>query len=554
MVQSDFRPVVNDQEYLKTKTIVDHFGKRIGLVLDKQLQEKARQERNWASDILSKWWDEEIYLKWRQPLAPKMNMVGYDSDWSFWPPKDNSQIERVALQLHFYGQIFQSIRQIFSLFYILRLENDGRCPTHIVIIRKRRFFVFDLFDDENILTPPEIEYQLHEIVKLSEKQTNNAMGLGALTALPRDDWALIREHFCEIDSRNELGLNLIEESLMIYSLEDKNVDNLTDLCKLVMLGDPVMRWFDKSIVVVVTQNGVFGSNCDHTVYEGLIPLQINENVHKQTKFLNGVWNKQQTHSAANPKTNAYEIIFYTDQILHDAIERGRELFFKEANDYDCITTTVPLCTKMDITKKINVHPDTYFQLCLQLGYYQLHHRAAPTYETASTRRYYKGRTETCRTCTSEVIQWCKAMVDEKNVTDGMKRKLFLIAVKRHRQLMTEASSNEGCDRHLFGLSMLATEKGYKFTLDDDPSWKKSGGGGNFILSTSCLGFRTTCGGTAPMCSTGYGVFYRIGPDATAFFISAYHSCPETSASALSQSITDALINVKSLFANITSNL
>jgi hypothetical protein len=41
----------------------------------------------------------------------------------------------------------------------------------------------------------------------------------------------------------------------------------------------------------------------------------------------------------------------------------------------------------------------------------------------------------------------------------------------------------------------------------------SGGSGNFILSTSSLGYGITGGGTPPMCLNGYGVFYRIGNDA-----------------------------------------
>ena len=40
----------------------------------------------------------------------------------------------------------------------------------------------------------------------------------------------------------------------------------------------------------------------------------------------------------------------------------------------------------------------------------------------------------------------------------------------------------------------------------------SGGGGNFVLSTSCIGYTTVFGGVAPMCPHGYGVFYRIGDD------------------------------------------
>ena len=40
----------------------------------------------------------------------------------------------------------------------------------------------------------------------------------------------------------------------------------------------------------------------------------------------------------------------------------------------------------------------------------------------------------------------------------------------------------------------------------------SGGAGNFILSSSFVGFTTVYGGVAPMCKNGYGVIYRIQDD------------------------------------------
>lgn len=33
------------------------------------------------------------------------------------------------------------------------------------------------------------------------------------------------------------------------------------------------------------------------------------------------------------------------------------------------------------------------------------------YETAMTRRFYHGRTETIRPCTVEAVEWCKSMLD-----------------------------------------------------------------------------------------------------------------------------------------------
>lgn len=37
----------------------------------------------------------------------------------------------------------------------------------------------------------------------------------------------------------------------------------------------------------------------------------------------------------------------------------------------------------------------------------------------------------------------------------------------------------------------------------------SGGGGNFILSSSLVGYTTVLGAVAPMVHQGYGFFYRI---------------------------------------------
>ena len=40
----------------------------------------------------------------------------------------------------------------------------------------------------------------------------------------------------------------------------------------------------------------------------------------------------------------------------------------------------------------------------------------------------------------------------------------------------------------------------------------SGGGGNFVLSTSCIGYYDVHGGMAPMVTNGYGFFYSIRDD------------------------------------------
>lgn len=101
----------------------------------------------------------------------------------------------------------------------------------------------------------------------------------------------------------------------------------------------------------------------------------------------------------------------------------------------------------------------------------------------------------------------------------------------------------GFDRHLLGLYLIAKEEGLPVPeLYTDPLYAKrfgptlfhftcivwcqfdisstnvlcvcvsSGGGGNFVLSTSLVGYTTVLGGVAPMVPHGYGFFYRIRDD------------------------------------------
>ncbi|CAF1074229.1 unnamed protein product [Rotaria sordida] len=568
------RAVVNNDEYVRTKKIVEQFAKGAGRQLHEQLKTNIenRQERNW----LTKWWDEEIYLKWRLPIAPDISMIIFNCLIS---PKINSQLTRTCIHIHACALVFEAIREerypisyvgkhpmtmhqfkyFFNTCRIPHKECDKLVsafrtvsedvqtpPTHVVIIRNGHLFTFDLYESKKLLTPPEILQRLEDIVKQSDQSPG--LGLGALTALPRDEWAEIHNHLCQINEKNRINFQIIEQALLVYALEDDNSENLTELARIGMLKNPQSRWFDRPNVYIVTRNGLIVANDEHSAYEGIVPVQINSHIQNHIDSLEKI-NSWPILSDPYNKIIVRELLFIHDSYVLNAINRAVTLFYHSADNIEIRVINVTQCTKEDIKQYVRIHPDTFFQLCLQLAYFKLHeHKSASTYETASTRRFYRGRTETIRTCTPEVVTWCHAMTNsDKQLTKIEKRKLFLIAANRHQELTTKASENQGCDRHLLGLSMIAYLTGKSFELTNDPSWIKSGGSSNFILSTSCLGFNTSLGGTGPMCLNGYGVFYRIGSDAITFFVSAYRNCSDTNAQALADSIERTLIEVKTSF-------
>lgn len=84
------------------------------------------------------------------------------------------------------------------------------------------------------------------------------------------------------------------------------------------------------------------------------------------------------------------------------------------------------------------------------------------------------------------------------------------AITEHQNLQLAARQGKGVDRHLFGLWCAAYLNGMDIPdIFNDPLYSKSGGGGNFVLSTSTLGFTVNNGFVGPMVSHGYGVFYTI---------------------------------------------
>merc|ERR1711963_465296 len=88
----------------------------------------------------------------------------------------------------------------------------------------------------------------------------------------------------------------------------------------------------------------------------------------------------------------------------------------------------------------------------------------------------------------EALVFSKAFLDPKE-TCSKKAELLRKALNKQTSNMLEAVDMKACDRHLLALSIIAGDEGIaKPMLYKDPAWTKSGGGGNFKLSTSLSGY------------------------------------------------------------------
>jgi carnitine O-acetyltransferase len=195
-------------------------------------------------------------------------------------------------------------------------------------------------------------------------------------------------------------------------------------------------------------------------------------------------------------------------------------------------------------KQYKVSPDAVFQISLQLAYLRLHGKVAATYESASTRQYARGRTETGRSANVDTVAFIKAF-DDANTTGSEKYALFSKAATAHVQYVREAVKGNAVDRHLLGLRMLTWEEGSTLhPLFTDPLFSRSN---YWQLSTSQLDLKHIVSiGFGPVVPDGYGVCYLISKDYIMVTITAFKDSKVTSSSKMFAGIQESLDDVFAL--------
>ncbi|XP_007170354.2 peroxisomal carnitine O-octanoyltransferase isoform X1 [Balaenoptera acutorostrata] len=533
------KPFANEEEYKKTEAIVQKFQNGIGEKLQQKLLERAKEKRNWLED----WWLNVAYLDVRIPSQLHVNFGGPASHIEhYWPPKEGTQLERGSISLwHIlnYWQLLRKeklpvhkvgntpldmnqFRMLFatckvpgitrdSLINYFRTESEGHCPSHIAVMCRGRVFVFDVMHEGCLMTPPEILRQLTYIQKKCRREPDGP-GVAALTSEERTRWAKAREYLISLNPENLTMLEKIQSSLLVFCLDDGSPrvtpEDYSQVATKVLTGDPTVRWGDKSYNLISFSNGVFGCNCDHAPYDAMVIVSISYYVDQKIFESEGKWTgSDKVQDIPLPE----ELVFTVDEKVLNDINQAKAQYFKQASDLQLLVYAFTSFGKK-LTKKKKLHPDTFVQLALQLAYYRLHGRPGCCYETAMTRYFFHGRTETVRSCTVEAVRWCQSMQGPSASLFEQQHRM-LEAFAKHNKMMKDCSTGKGFDRHLLGLSLIAKEECLPVPeLFTDPLFSRSGGGGNFVLSTSLIGYLRVQGVVVPMVHNGYGFFYHIRDD------------------------------------------
>lgn len=198
-------------------------------------------------------------------------------------------------------------------------------------------------------------------------------------------------------------------------------------------------------------------------------------------------------------------------------------------------------------KRAKLHPDFFMQMAIQLAMFRMHQTFVATYETGHTRAFYHGRTDTVRSLSVESAAFVRAMMDEA-ASAADKLSALKTACAAHGEQLQRVLTGQGIDRHMLGLYIGAHLRGSEpFPLIfTDKAYKLSGGGGNYRMSTSNVGYTPLFGGFAPMTADGYGVCYAMLESRMNVIVTTWHSCAETSASRMRDTIAQALCDMRTM--------
>ncbi|KAI2469874.1 acyltransferase ChoActase/COT/CPT [Annulohypoxylon bovei var. microspora] len=522
-------PLLSPAELAASKKAVDDFIKPGGV--GQKLQEKliARREKSEIKNWLAEWWNDAAYLSYRDPVVPyvsyfyshrddrrRRNPAKRAAALSTAALEFKKQVDSGSLEPEYMKKLpicMDSYKWMFNASRVparpadYPVKFDPNEHKHIIVIRKNRFFKVAHEVNGKQLNTTELESQFARIYDLAER----GPAVGALTSENRDIWTDARQTLLDASPKNKAALEAIESASFLVCLDDASPVTLEERAHQYWHGDGQNRWYDKPLQFVVNDNGTSGFLGEHSMMDGTPTHRLNDYVN------DAIFGNKLDFSDPSVRSNLPDPVpvnFEVTKEVQGEIDRAIKDFNEVIGQHELSVQAYQAYGK-GLIKKFKCSPDAYVQLVIQLAYHKMYGKNRPTYESAATRRFQQGRTETCRTVSDDSVAFCNAMadpeVDPKDRVDAFRK-----AVAAHIEYISAASDGKGVDRHLFGLKKLLEPGQDLPAIYKDPAFAYSS---SWHLSTSQLSSEFFNGyGWSQVIDAGFGIAYMINENSINFNI------------------------------------
>eukprot|EP00817_Percolomonadidae_sp_ATCC50343_P005810 CAMPEP_0117418528 /NCGR_PEP_ID=MMETSP0758-20121206/279_1 /TAXON_ID=63605 /ORGANISM="Percolomonas cosmopolitus, Strain AE-1 (ATCC 50343)" /LENGTH=367 /DNA_ID=CAMNT_0005199061 /DNA_START=673 /DNA_END=1773 /DNA_ORIENTATION=+ len=347
--------------------------------------------------------------------------------------------------------------------------------------------------------------------------------------MKRQKWANARNQLLSDSPRNRYSIDFIDKALFMIVLDSRDTQTMHEKQVCMAHGGILEihnRWFDK-LQLIISNNGTAMFSMEHS------------SIDADTLAAYMIKMVQDGKDNA-PLVPSQDDVLYIENLINenplawklkwDLSREGLRYMKKATLRAEAWVRSLQL-TSLHFQdfgskriKSLGVSPDAFIQMAFQLTYYLLFNRTVSVYESINTKRFYHGRTETCRSSSWSSAQFVHAFVDI-NESRASKEEKLRAACAQHKDLIKAAKAGFGVDRHLLALQLLAYHRAQQYpnytipSIFTDVAYSRMK---TDILSTSSIpSSNIQTGGFAPVVPQGFGISYLPTHDSIFFMISNY---------------------------------
>ncbi|MGB3654014.1 MAG: choline/carnitine O-acyltransferase, partial [Rivularia sp. (in: cyanobacteria)] len=476
-------PLLNQEELTQTQAVVEEFQQESGKKLQQQLEIiNSATKTSYVHD-----YREESFSEYRGALMINKNFGGILTPISQ-PELPQAKLAATWIvdTLKFYLKIKRrelepdrdsprSGNQPMCMIQYDNLFGWNRIPgikrdemrhsperENVIVIYRNTFYSLQPLKEE-IASVAEIEQQINWIL---ENTSSDEPALGALTAMKRAAWAVVRQGTAALPE-NARCLDLLDSALFVVCLDETAPANLEAAAGTVLHGDGKNRWFDKPLQLIFTPNGWSGINVEHVGIDGFVIMRYLYEVNQERLSQNQKLVEDTFVELELPTKLRWQ---FNEEILAEIKQAEVEVegFISEHEtkvlDYQEFGR--------NLIKNYRLSPDAVVQLAIQLTYVKLRDKIDCMYESVHTRRFAYGRTEAMRSVTPESIELIRSFTQEDS--GEAKYAALKKAVAAHVSRQKDCQQGYGVDRHLSALLRLARAQGMMPKIYQDKAYKVLG--------------------------------------------------------------------------------
>ena len=384
---------------------------------------------------------------------------------------------------------------------------------HIAVFFRGNVFRLDVLGpDGSPHAPDDLAAGLQAVLKAGASRAPRDSSAGHLTTKARAEWAASRQALLALDPANAEALDAVETALFCLSLEDFAPENTQHACDQLLHGDSGNRWFDKSVSLIVFEDGTAGINVEHCGLDGTTILTFVDSLLAGEAPELG---RPQGLPAVEP------VEFVLDDALRADVLAAADAF----RDYAGANATTTVSFEdfgANTAKQLGVSPDAFVQMAYQLAHKRTKGIIGATYESIATRQYQNGRTEAMRVVTPEILRFVEAMEDP-GADAATRREAFRAAAQKHVARAKECQAGQAPEQHLWELQLIQKRRGEQLgateplALYESPGWLTMRD--DYLSTSSAPSVNIRYFGFGSTSSRCIGVAYVLLPDRFNLYLS-----------------------------------